>query len=276
MKHTDAKILYGAAEALPLIVMEGAGFRAVIAVQGAQLLEYRSRGTDFLWLSPTAIFTHGQAIRGGIPICAPWFGVHPDNSKPKHGFVRNKAWVIEEQGQDFIIFSFQHVGDLLSKQAFRMTYKMQFGDALDLQMNIRNTGAVPMPFSWAFHSYHPVADLAAVRVGGLEGMEYLDATQGFKRIRQEGLVAFDGEIDRVYENVPPSQRIVGKPTLEISGENCPTAIVWNPGAALAGRMADVGEGYRDYICVERGAAFGDGWSLSGGAEKYAKLKIRAL
>jgi len=60
-----------------------------------------------LWVSPATRFAHDAAIRGGVPICFPWFGAlagHPES--PSHGFARLSEWSIvraENDGQDVIV-----------------------------------------------------------------------------------------------------------------------------------------------------------------------------
>ena len=283
LTHTDTAKLYGSAEALPVIMTNTGQFRCVIALQGAQILEFSSKGQDFLWLSPNAKFEAGKPVRGGIPICAPWFGVHPeDPGKIKHGFVRNALWTLEgaeldeENERAAVRLSFAHQADDLFAHGFRMDYVITLSERLTLEMTITNTGAEAMPFSWAFHSYHPVSSLAAARVAGLGGGRYLDATDGFKPKMQAGMIDFPGEVDRVYEDVPETQTLIPSPSLSISAENCPSCIVWNPGAELAKGMADVGEeAYRGFVCVERGAVRNNALSIAGGESVTARLVIGA-
>lgn len=271
--YSDTKTLYGGDHALPLVIFQTDTVRAVVALQGAQLLEYRKDGVDYLWLSPKAIFQLGKSIRGGIPISAPWFGVNPDPLKVKHGFVRTTEWSVGEITGG-LEFRFVHKGDEVFPYPFSLNYIMALENGLELSLTVENKGTKTMPYSWAWHSYHPVANLASVSVDGLEGIVYLDATQGFEKHLQSGPVRFEGEIDRVYENVGATQIIKGTPNLEITGENCPTAILWNPGATLAETLADVGGAYKEYICVERGAAFADFWELKPQEKRTSFLKIK--
>ncbi len=280
---TDSRQLYGSAEPLPLIKIASPHCDAVIAIQGAQLLEFCPKdGQPLLWLSPKALFSPGKAIRGGIPVCAPWFGVHTaDATKPKHGFVRNHPWQvthISEHEDDTVELSFQYrstPADLtLFPHPFQLTLKLTLNECLKMSLAVQNLGDSIMPFSWALHSYFPIENLPEVRVKGLDNNDYLDAVEHFSRKLQQGDVAFNGEVDRVYESVGEQQIIAGLPTINITGTECPTAIIWNPGAALAGEMADIGiEHYAEYICVERGAAFNNSWQIAPGHTTAATLTI---
>ncbi|WP_370280337.1 D-hexose-6-phosphate mutarotase [Pontibacterium sp.] len=268
---------------LPLLQISNQSCDAVIALQGAHLLEFTLKnGTKLLWLSPNAIFAEGKAIRGGIPVCLPWFGVNrKDPSKPKHGFVRNQDWqltTLREPDTETTELVFSYTAseeDLkLFPHAFSAKLTLRLSHQIDMQLEVSNHSDGDAQFSWALHSYHPVANLTDVRVSGLAGLSYLDNLQGLKPVRQEGDVRFYGEVDRVYESVPATQQILGTPNLNITGENCPTAIVWNPGAANAAAMADVGEEiHQQFICVERGAAFANSWTLGSGESRCARLQI---
>ncbi len=293
ISSTDSETLYGSKEKCPLIEVNSPLFHAVIAPQGAQLLEFtpkfqgKKSEAPWLWLSPKAIFSEGKAIRGGIPVCAPWFGVNPlDPQKPKHGFVRTQPWAlinIIESKNGSVELNFQFTSsesDLpLYPHRFQLDLKIMLSDHIKMSLTALNLSDSHMPFSWALHSYFCVEKLQDVHVSGLDKHQYLDAANRdeagkFSVKHQQGDIYFKGEVDSVYEDVGIQQTIIGTPTINIKGENCPTAIVWNPGAKLAEQMNDVGiEHYEDYICVERGAAFNDSWSLSPGSSKTATLLL---
>ncbi len=278
LTETDTKQKYGASEALPLLEIRNANIEAVIALIGAQILECSVQGVNLLWLSPKAKFEPGKPVRGGIPLCAPWFGIHPDPNKPKHGFVRNGLWTLEnvmkEKENVKLVLSFSHKPDAVFPHAFRMNYTVNISDSLALQMDIKNTGTNSMPITWAFHSYHPVSDLKTASVTGLEGLTYLDATDSFTPKPQNGPIRFGTEVDRVYENVPERQILNTVPSIEIAAQNCPSAIIWNPGPELSKGMGDVGEkGYLDFVCVERGAVHGNMLTLPAGQSHTASLQI---
>lgn len=274
------------APGLPLLLIRNRHCEAVIALQGAQLLEYAPRhGTPLLWLSPNAIFKAGTAIRGGIPVCLPWFGVNQQHPyKPKHGFVRNRDWQLTratdtEDGKTRLTLTLDYQGEEpeLFEHPFKTELAISLGDTLELTLTTTNTGSSPMPLSWALHSYHPVADLERTQVQGLDGAHYLDNTRGLTSAHQSGPITFNGEVDRAYEKVGATQTIEGKPRISVSGENCDSAIVWNPGAKLAATISDIGaDTYNQFVCVERGAAFGDAWTLAAAESRTGKLTITGM
>lgn len=287
LRETTSAALYGSpAPGIPLLVVDSPRCYAVIALQGAQLLEFKTKPdfTPLLWLSPKAVFAAGKAIRGGVPICAPWFGPHPrEKTYPKHGFVRSELWALTHSAQTadgitHLVFTYtpSEAAQQLYPFAFSLRLIMTLSEDIQLALEVTNHSTQAMPFSWALHSYHPVGDLASVQVEGLENIPFLDATDGYARKQEAVPIHFAGELDRVYENVPSTQMIRGVPSITISGMNCPTCIVWNPGAALAATMPDVQDGFSEYICVERGAAHGNSWEVPAGNTQCASLRIALM
>ncbi|KUJ82507.1 D-hexose-6-phosphate mutarotase [Microbulbifer flavimaris] len=276
IQRVDSGEQYGK-PGLPLYVVETPLCRAVIAEQGAQLLEFQGKGKEpLLWLSPRAGFERGKAVRGGIPLCLPWFGIHPDKDKPKHGLVRSRPWSLDSaeilaDGEVQLVFTYRHDADALFDSDFLCRYTMTLGETLGLELELQNTGADSAKFSWAWHTYFAVEDVASVHVLGLEGQGYLDNTRGLTRARLEGALAFPGEVDRVFESAPDRQRIQLPSPITTASEGCDTVITWNPGAELAATLPDVGDHYRGFVCVEHGNAFADSWNLAPGESRSAKL-----
>ncbi len=260
---------------------------AVISLQGAQVLSFKPKPAnntkepagDLLWLSPLATLEHGTAIRGGVPVCAPWFGVNRrDSSLPKHGFVRNKPWKLvgaTEKDHGECVIEFEYRPDANDKTVFAYNFLIQLqivvSRQLEHKIRISNTGTTPLPLSWALHSYLAVNDIDSVSVTGLEDERYLDATDHLSQQTQHGLLRFAGEVDRVYEGVRKQQQLLldEQPALNILGSDCPTVITWNPGESLAARMADIQQGFRNFVCIERGAAFADELRLAPGKHTEA-------
>ena len=253
---------------------------AVIAMQGAQLLEFSARENQaLLWLSPYAEFSVGKPVRGGIPVCAPWFGVNQETpTLPKHGLLRTQEWQLTEASEDTagvkLVFEYSSTEADYAVYPHRFNCRLEIGlgQSIALNFEVRNLGASAMPFSWALHSYHPVADLAQVKISELDQSFYLDNTQGLALCQQQGDLGFEGEIDRVYLSVNAQQSIQPDGIL-VRAENAPTAIVWNPGKELAENMTDVLDAYNQYVCLERGAAFDNAGDLAVGNSYHGKVVI---
>lgn len=279
LTRTDSGALYGK-PGLDLLVVETGLCRAVIALQGAQVLEFTARGrAPLLWLSPSASFTPEAAVRGGVPLCLPWFGENrSDPSKPKHGLVRARLWTLEgseEQadGEVRLTFSFEHGGDALFADSFACSLTIGLGKSLTFALELTNTAERAVEYSWALHSYFAVADVKDVQVEGLSGVEYLDKTRDFARDQLEGNQAFTGEVDRVFEQAPAEQTIITPNPIKARSENCHTVITWNPGAELAATIGDIGADYTGFVCVEHGNAFADSWRLDAGESASARLEL---
>ncbi len=258
----------------PLLGIGNRFCRATLSLHGAQVLGFKPHHREeLLWLSPNAVWQSDTPIRGGIPVCLPWFGVNQANSsKPKHGFARTCRWQLERATTDqddntLIQLGLRQFADLphaLFSSAFTAELQFTFGQTLGIDLTVRNCSTSDMPLSWALHSYHPVGDLEQLRIVGLEETEYLDNTRELQRCRQPGeALIVRGELDRAYLNVGATQSIIGTPGVHVSGVNAPTAIVWNPGAEVAAAIPDLGENtHRQFICLERGAAFDNAATLA--------------
>jgi glucose-6-phosphate 1-epimerase len=268
---------------MPVLECVSAKCRAVISLQGAQILAFCSAGKqELLWLSPLSRFHAGDAIRGGIPVCLPWFGVNRRQADlPKHGLVRTQLWSLDDvqQAEDDtislrLVFRPNSVDLALFPYSFLAELTIELGTELRLSLRLSNEGQELMPLSFAFHSYFSVSDAAVISLEGVDGCEYLDNCQGLSRFVQSDNLVFDREIDRVYEAVGASQTLIDSHRkIEIDGRGCDTVVIWNPGAVLAAEMDDVGQYYRDYVCVERGMAFGDELKLAAGGVAEAKMTL---
>lgn len=266
---------------LPLIHVQTPLCNAVIALQGAQLLEFSTiNGKPLLWLSPNCNFTPGVALRGGIPICLPWFGVNTqDSKKQKHGFARNESWQLNnatllDDGSAELIFTFASEANNLFEFTFTSELKMTLGKSAKLELNVTNADSNPFDCSWALHNYHPVSSLSEVRVKGLAGKIYLDNLENYAEKLQAEDVNFPSEVDRVFYNIGNSLAIVGSPNITITHYNCPSVIVWNPGVKAA-NIADIGAGNEQgYICVERGAVLKEKWRLAAGESRSAWMELK--
>jgi glucose-6-phosphate 1-epimerase len=151
--------------------------QASIVLQGAQVLSWVPNGEQpVIWLSEDATFIADKTIRGGIPVCWPWFGAHPDNNEaPAHGFVRAAAWDVVETkslggGQSRIVFRLPptEVPSALWPHSTELEFQVTVGASLELNLITRNKGAEAITISQALHSYFAVSDRNQVVIKGLE------------------------------------------------------------------------------------------------------------
>jgi len=265
---------------LPVIKLTTAKCDALIAVQGAHLLTFKtSSGEPLLWVSPNCNFTPGVALRGGVPVCLPWFGPNIDPAKPKHGFARNRDWqltnaILLTNDDAELIFNFTSPANELFDFNFSAQLIMTLGDKIKLEIKVSNFDTKSFDCSWVLHSYHPVSSLEKVFVRGLASRTYLDNLENHAAKIQQGDVDFPGEVDRVFPDIENTLEIVGVPNIDIKHHNCPSVVVWNPGAENAAKMPDVGAGNEQgYVCVERGAVLDEKWNLLAGETKSAWVEI---
>ncbi|MGE0516251.1 MAG: D-hexose-6-phosphate mutarotase, partial [Hyphomicrobiaceae bacterium] len=179
-------------------------FQALVALHGAQVLNWTCDGEGLLWLSPIARIRDGKGIRGGIPVCWPWFADHPtDPTKPAHGFVRHRAWSVAatNAAADRVSISLTTTTDadqVLWPHHADVRVTVSLGETLSVALETRNIGGDPFPLTEALHTYFRVSDIANVSVTGLERCTYLDKLDGFARKMQSGPISVSGEVDRIY------------------------------------------------------------------------------
>lgn len=267
--------------------------RARLCLQGAQLTHWQphDQAHPVLWLSAAARYIPGKAIRGGIPVCWPWFGAAtagaaaPTPTGPAHGFVRTQAWQFDgaqalADGATRLSLSVADNAETraLWPAAFALELRVTVGRALDLELVSRNTGAVSLRISEALHTYFRVGDIGAVTVHGLAGAGYFDAAaaaagEPAPHERPAGSpasdpIGFAGEVDRVYDHRGPCR--IDDPRLgrriHVATSGSASTVVWNPWDAKAVRLGDLGEhGWREMVCVESGNARAHGVHLAPGA-----------
>ncbi len=262
---------------------------ALIALQGAQLLHWEPVGEDpVIWLSPEARYTRGASIRGGVPICWPWFGPHPSQSSyPAHGFARTLPWEVTEtrlldDGRIGIRLQLptHAMRDDLWPHACRVTLSITLGEHLEMELLTLNTGAHEFPLSEALHTYFRISDIGAVQVTGLEACEYLDKVNAMERRRQQGVIDFHGETDRIYMHTTAECCIqdpgLGR-TIRIRKQGSQSTVVWNPWSEKAERMGDLGaDGYRHMLCVESANAADNVIQLAPGDEHRLWVSYEVL
>lgn len=233
---------------------------AKIALQGAHLFHYKVKDKpSLLWLSKAAYFEEGKAIRGGIPVCFPWFGKNKENpSLPQHGFARTQLWsvVLEEEKDDNttqICLQLKPNADTVAQwdYLFDVTLDIIIGEALSIALRVTNTDTKPFEISTALHTYFSVSDIETVFIKGLDGRDYYDALDG-KNYIQEGDILIQEEVDRVYFHPSESITLFDRDTnIKLQQEGSNSLVVWNPWIEKSKQMNDMTEnGYRSMICVE--------------------------
>ncbi|SDW83863.1 D-hexose-6-phosphate mutarotase [Nitrosomonas oligotropha] len=266
---------------LPMIQVKTAKAKALISIHAGQVLSYQPAGEaeDVMFLSAKAYYQDGKAIKGGAPICWPWFGADPEGKgRPGHGFVRNRAWnvIATEALANGDIKVTVGLDDTPETQAiwphaFSLRQEIVIGDSLNLSLITRNTGKEKFTITQAFHTYFKVGDISRAKVSGLAGCDYLDkAGGGNTQKHQTGDVTIDAEVDRIYLNVGNTLTIDDAALnrcIQITSQNSKTAVVWNPWEKIAKDMADLEDhDYQRLLCVETTNAADDVREVAPGGE----------
>lgn len=254
-------------DASGLVVAEisNAQASASLCLQGAHLMTWqpKSQAVPVIWLSREAKLAAGKSIRGGAPVCWPWFGAHASEPGfPGHGYARTVPWRVMESGIE-------------PNGATRLTLRLEtsektraqwphactldltviVGETLRMELTTENTGKTDFVIGEALHTYFQISDIGAVRVHGLEDCEYWDKVGGSALRKQAGPISFSAETDRVYINTAAECVIEDgklKRNIHIAKSGSLATVVWTPWTDKANKMGDMGkpDGWREMLCVE--------------------------
>jgi glucose-6-phosphate 1-epimerase len=237
---------------------------------------------EVIWMSKASMFAPAQPLRGGVPICFPWFGPGKDSTmSPVHGYARLADWSLVSAKDvngtvdlvlgltDADVAGLSGVGKW--QHPFQLTYRVSFGAELAVALTVRNTGTEEFVFEEALHTYIGVEDIHRVRIEGLGGSQYLDRAPGgaTERVTQVGPVTFTGETDRLYYSASPASVIdvaAGR-RITVANDGSANTVVWNPWIAKAAAMPDYGnDEWREAVCLETANALDGAITLNPGAE----------
>lgn len=249
---------------------------ATIALQGAHLMSWNPKGQQpVIWMSPVAKLGHGKSIRGGVPICWPWFGAHASEpSFSGHGFARTVGWdVIATTAQDdgYTAISFRIAGINKDQWPYQAPAEMHMiiGAALEMELVTENQGDEAITVGDALHTYFCVSDASIIAIHGLSGCDYLDKVGESSRKSQQGEIVIDSEVDRIYFD-QGQDVVIEDPVMQrdirIEKRNSHSTIVWNPWIDKCKKMGDFGsdDGYLSMVCVESANADADVVQLEAG------------
>lgn len=274
------------AEGLVLAELSNAHAKATVYLQGAHLTEWTPRGQEpVIWLSPRAIFANGKAIRGGIPICWPWFGAHPDDtSLPAHGIARTSVWDVAgsgegEDGSTWLALRLPLTDQSLWPYPTPVEIHFTVGKTLGIELVTRNLAAEAVEIGQALHAYFQVGDVRQILILGLDGCDFVDKTDGGCRKKQTGSIGIHGEVDRIYLD-SRADCVIEDPALRrrirIQKSGSASTIVWNPWAEKSAQLADLGPGaFLNMVCVESANADEDRVTLAPGAEHRLSVSYSA-
>ena len=265
-------------------------FSAAILLQGAQLLSFApTGGSNWVWLSEQAEYRKGMSVRGGIPVCWPWFGnaaMNPpavrasiaSSEPPAHGFARSQDWQLHSltETDDTVEITLQfdvQASPLWQADASaRLTFTLS---ATELTLALTTTAAdTAFVFSQALHTYFPTSDIQQTQISGTDGCRYTDALDNWQEKEQSGDVSFTAETDRIYE--VPAVLMLHTPEQTMSlGSNSRSAIIWNPWIEKSQRLSQFADdAWQRMFCVETANALHDCVSLAAGASATLIMSLR--
>ncbi len=256
------------------------GAEAHLYLQGAHVLHYQPVGQQpVLWQSKESWFEPGKPIRGGIPICWPWFGPHPSNpEQPSHGIARLVEWeIVDKMAKDSVTKVILKLPES-SYPNVSLQLTLELSDELSVTLTTVNKGETTLNFTEALHSYFAIQDINKVTVSGLEGQKYINQLAPDSVHSQKGPISFTEETDRIYINTKESC-IINNPTnnrkIQISKENSLSTVVWNPWVDKSIRMPDFGEKeFLEMVCVETANCGPNPVHIPPGESHALKLNIR--
>lgn len=238
---------------LPAIVISHPKVRAAITLQGAHLIAWQPSGEKpVIWLSDKTPFSPGKAIRGGVPICWPWFG---PAGEPAHGFARNQTWTLSahDENDEGVILTFVLESNAQTKKLwphdFPLFARFRLGQHCEIELEAHGD----FEATAALHSYFTVADIAEVEVSGL-GKTYIDKVENNVQGTSDGKQRYPGRVDRIFTQAEDCSVIhdkAGQRLIEVYHHHHSDVVTWNPGVELSCSMADMAnDGYRTLVCVE--------------------------
>ena len=219
--------------------------QAKISLFGAHLIEFIPAQQDpLIWLSDTAVFDGKRAIRGGVPICWPWFGPAEDTTLPAHGFARNSLWQLANVQADKDSCTIQlSLSDTDQTRAiwpfkFQLTAEFIIAETLTINLITHNTDNREMPYGGALHSYLPISDTSAISIHGVTEKEL--------RIAEE----VDQVFDVFAEHITIKDRQAHR-DIQVTNTGNNAVVVWNPWQERAKAFTDMpDDGYKTMLCIE--------------------------
>lgn len=276
----------GQIQGLPVLQLHTAHGSIAISLHGGQVLSYLPAGHDeVFWVSPISQQVP-HAIRGGVPVCWPYFGRQGQPADvTQHGFARTSTWQL--RGQPLVTDDGVTLALVLpahKSTKLRLTQTLHLGAVLQQSLVTRNDGQEAVHFTQALHGYFQVGDATRVQLEGVAGLHYADKYDGGQHLQSGEWNLHDprdpGRSDRIYQRAgghytladPVKQRRI---SVQTSGSD--SLVVWNPGEAGIAAIIDApADGWRHFICVEPANAGQDVITLAPGETHTLQQTINVL
>lgn len=273
----DSQVHFATQHGLVVAQLANRHGSATVALSGGQVLTYQPVGQQpVLFVAQQARYEVGKSVRGGIPVCWPWFaGRRDDPARPFHGFARMLVWGVRaaHAAAESTTLELGLTENTTTRaywpHPFDLRLVVTLGRTLQVDLIARNTDTQPVELTAALHSYFRVGDVAQVTLHGLEGTTFIDKTNGDSE-QHEASLAIDRWIDRIYLDTTATCSIDDaslKRRIVIEKAGSRATVVWNPWRENAAAIADMGDDeYRAMLCVETANTGGDTITLAPGHE----------
>jgi len=243
---------------------------ARIYLYGAHIAGFTPKNkADLLWMSSKSDYKVGSPIRGGIPVCFPWFGPHKaDTGKPQHGFGRLMKWNLTEttaiSAGDTLIRL-----ELCSSEATKAYWPHEFkaemvivvGKTLNATLKVTNTSSNQFDYTCALHTYYNISDIEAITIDGLGGTNYYNHGEPGDFNQENSLLTINQAITRHYHDTEAvcviSDTDSGR-KISVGKTGSRITTVWNPGKEVCAKISDMtDDAYKGFVCIEAVNSFGD-------------------
>ncbi len=274
---SDSVSLQVDANGFEFLIIEHPNFDAAFTLHGAHLLHFQLKEqAPIIWLSKTALFNEQKAIRGGVPVCWPWFGAAGKalgENLPSHGFARTSKWSVKNIAEltagvelELSLTDSEETREIWPYQ-FEVVLKATLTDTVKLELITKNTGAEAFSYRAALHTYLNISAPQACQLSGLN-KHYTDSLNAGHPETGDGTLLIDKPIDSIYQKA--EQAIVlddsgFKRQLTIANTGNDSEVVWNPWIAGAKAFADMpDDGYQTMLCVESAITRPEGQNVAAG------------
>lgn len=263
-------------------LVSGAWGQGAVTEFGASVASWAPVGFgELLFVSKNAAIAEGKMWHGGIPVCAPWFGIgRGDWQVPHpHGLVSRVAWELESLSESSseahvtLTTTARTTAHLPGAERYPddLTYRLDivFSSTLELALTITSPTR-DVVVDEAFHPYFRLQAEGA-HVEGLDDVEYVDfagAQAAPDPETTEGPVPVGVNVDRVYSAAPPTRIVDGSRELRLDGDGASSIVVWNPGPD-----GDLADEWQHFACVEYGNVQGNAVTIEAGASHTLRLRI---